>query len=358
LNMAALVVSAPGNASDPRIARGAQLLVADQMAVRQGEHVLITADSASDMSALAALWQASRQAGAVTTALVVEQLPYQGSLADPYIPDPVKAAVKECDVWIDISLPYMTGSRTHEAAMKARRARSLLAAGLDSGGLLRLYGSASLDDLYRVQTAFDEIIGDAVGKECRVTSPAGSDVRFTLTKQQFLKPRRAEKPGSFNVPGSAVMFPELESVKGVVVVEAVFHESYALLDRQLRVEFNGRATSIKGEGPHFDAMERAMTKAGDGRFGYAIHFTCGFQPHARFAGAGFIEATRSMGSNAIGFGLPSWENGEGGGTRGENHPDGLLTNQSLWIAGKQVVHNGVIVAPSHLVTLARAMSAG
>jgi hypothetical protein len=86
--------------------------------------------------------------------------------------------------------------------------------------------------------------------------------------------------------------------------------------------------------------ERALRRAGGGDFGRVIHFTVGFHPAARFAGASFIEDIRSPGANAIGLGVPWWEPGGG-----ENHPDAVMTAQSIWVDGAQVVRDGTVVHP-------------
>ncbi len=49
----------------------------------------------------------------------------------------------------------------------------------------------------------------------------------------------------------------------------------------------------------------------------------------------FIEDIRVPGSNAIGMGLPWWEPGGG-----ENHPDGIVLDQSLWVGDVQLVKDG------------------
>ena len=56
------------------------------------------------------------------------------------------------------------------------------------------------------------------------------------------------------------------------------------------------------------------------------------------------------GYNAIGLGLPFWVPGGG-----ENHPDCVISMQSLWIEGRQILSDGVIVAPTHLAEMAQAL---
>src|SRR5579872_899911 len=138
--------------------KAADVLVLDQMSVAAGEHVLITADTASDIVAADAIRLSAERAGAKAVVTVISQLPYQGSLADPFLPDPIIGAMHNCDVWIDLTLPYMNGSHAHEKVMKEKRVRSVMCAGMDSEGLTRLYGKSSLDRLFAVQQAFDTLI--------------------------------------------------------------------------------------------------------------------------------------------------------------------------------------------------------
>jgi hypothetical protein len=56
------------------------------------------------------------------------------------------------------------------------------------------------------------------------------------------------------------------------------------------------------------------------------------------------------GSNAIGMGLPWWEPGGG-----ENHPDGIVFDQSLWIDGELISERGRFSGPPHLRLLHDAM---
>ena len=76
-------------------------------------------------------------------------------------------------------------------------------------------------------------------------------------------------------------------------------------------------------------------------------------PTAQVTGKCFNEDMRALGNNAVGFGLPWWEPGGG-----ENHPDGVLMGQSVWIDNELIVENGRIVGgPEELVRKADALVA-
>jgi 2,5-dihydroxypyridine 5,6-dioxygenase len=322
------------------LAYAADILVRDFMCVARGERVVITTDIAADQRGVQAVFDAVLVQGAKPVILIFPQLPYQGILADPFIPDPVAVAVKACDVWIDMAFPYMAGSNAHAEAMKTNHVRSLQLADLGGEGIERLFGYVDLDYLFELQQALDTIITGAVGKHCRVTNERGTDVTFTIAKPQTKKLRRTNVPGTYTPPGSAVIYPELSSVRGTVVLDAVFHEYYGLLRAPIRIDVDGRISAISGGGAEQNVLDRALRRAGGGEYGSIIHFSHGFHPAARFLGKSFIEDIRARGSDAIGFGIPWWEPGGG-----ENHPDGVVMTQSLWIDDRAIVVEGRVATP-------------
>jgi 2,5-dihydroxypyridine 5,6-dioxygenase len=325
---------------ETRLAVAATFIVREFLGVKPGESVLITADTASDPVAVQALLEAAKVAKGRAAVVTIPQLPYQGALADPYVAEPLEAAVKSCDVWLDITFPYLAGSKAHDAAMKLKRARCLMFHDLDRGGIARLFAGVDFERLFDLQEAVDAVVNRSTGKQCRVTNGAGTDVTFTIGRPATRKIRRINAPGTYTPPGSAVIYPEIESVRGTVVVDAAFHEYFTLLRSQIRMQVNGRISEVSGGGTDLKVMDRALRRAGGGKYGSIIHFSHGFHPAARFHGGSFIESIRSPGSNAIGLGIPWWEPGGG-----ENHPDAVVTMQSMWIGNEQIVRDGALALP-------------
>ncbi len=345
------MTGARGATIGPALAAGADVLVRDYMAVKADESVLITADTESDGRAVDAVMNAAKSAGAKPVVLIAPQLPFQGALADPYIAPTVAGAVANADVWIDRTFPYIAGAQVYDEAMKAGRVRYLLGGDMGAAGLARLLGRVDLDRYYAVHQAFDEITAAAVGREVRITDQLGTDVTFTLAKPGFAKPRRADRPGMVVVPGACTMFPEHESVKGVIRVGAAFHEYYTPLADPITLTVDGRIRAIAGGGAERKVLDRALKRAGGGDYGYVIHFTHGIHPAARVTGTSFIEDMRVTGNDAVGLGLPWWLPGGG-----ENHPDANVFQQSLWVDGVQIADNGTLVNPPHLTKLADALT--
>lgn len=328
------------------LARAADALVRDYMSVRRDEQVVITADTDTDAAATSALCGAINVSGASVTVCTIPRLPYQGMLADPFVPRSLVAAIRECDVWFDLTFPYLAGSSAHDAAMKTQHVRCLLLADLGGVGIANLFGKVDFDQLFAIQTAMDELIARSEGANCRVTCPAGTDFAFAIGKTSAKKPRRAQQPGTYTPPGSAVMYPKAGTMSGVIVLSGVFHEYHLSLREPIRIHVNETIESVSGGGNELPIFERALRRASGGKYGSVIHLTHGFHPSARFSGRSFIEDIRARGNNAIGFGIPWWEPGGG-----ENHPDGVVAMQSLWIADQPIVQAGAIVGPPSLAQL-------
>jgi 2,5-dihydroxypyridine 5,6-dioxygenase len=328
----------------PELAKAAIALVRDMMCVVPGEHVLVTSDTGSDKNAVEAIVNASYLLDAkVASMMLAPPLPFQGGLANPYMPDPVVAAAQNCDAWIDLCMPYMAGAEVYDTAMKNGRTRYFLAADIGAGGIIRIFTKADLDQVFVVSDMFNALLAESAGKSCRFTTPLGTDVTFTLAAPEGLAIERATKPGGFFVPGTVMVIPDLESVKGTIVCESTFHEYYTPLEEPYRFEVDGKIQEVTGGGTELRAIKRSLKRAGNGEYGNIVHFTCGYHPAARFTGKSFIEDQRVVGCNAVGLGLPQWVDGGG-----ENHPDCVMRNQSFWIDGEQVIDEGNIVAPPDL----------
>lgn len=329
----------------PLPSRAAHLFVTDCLALKSDESLLVTADTATDPGAVQAIMNAAVAIGAKPTVMTIPQLPFQGGLADPYIPEPLMAAGSNCDVWLDMTFPYLAGSHVHDEAMAGGRVRFVFLADLTAEGLDRIFAQTNQDLLYEVQSTFDKIAVAAVGRPCRITTPAGTDLSFVMDKPGYIKSRRADKPGQLTPPGSCAFFPELESVRGQAVITSAFHEYYAPFTTPLTVRVDGKVQEVSGGGNRLAPMDRALKRAGGGEYGYVIHLTHGFHPTVR-SGLGLMEDIRTPGNDAIGLGRPWWEPGGG-----ETHPDGIANMQSIWLDGDLVVEDGQFVNPPELATL-------
>lgn len=323
--------------------RAVDALITDFFPIRPEEAVAITADLGTDRDLAYALLEGVKRRGAVGSLVVIPTLPYQGGLADPYIPATCRQAVENATAWIDMTFPYMAGAHFQDELMKRGKCRYLLLGDPDGAAVGRLFGDADLDRYYDAQSEFDRTFGSAVGAQCRITCPNGTDVTFKIAEPSINKPRRADKPGMYVVPGSCSIPPEVDSVRGRIAIAAAFHTFYEVLARPIVIHVDGAITKVEGGGASAIAFERAIRRAVSEGMGKVIHFTHGLHPTARLTRRSFIEDMRVIGNNAVGFGIPWWLPGGG-----ENHPDGVLFGHSVWIGDRQIVDNGQIVGPESL----------
>lgn len=330
--------------------RSAEALLSGWVRLRRDEEMLVTADTATDLSVAHALVAAAERLGARAMISIGAQLPFQGKLADPYVSKAQAQLFKSCDVWIDLTFPYLAGSHAHDEAMQTKRVRYVLGGDMDAEVFCRLFGDVDLEKYFDAQECFDRVFSEAAGKRCRITTPHGTDVSFLVGKYGLAKPRHADKPGMYVVPGTCSIPPEVATVQGTIVVTASFHEFYERLPSPATLTVDGRIRAVSGGGASRFPLERALLRAGGGQYGSVIHFSQGLHPAARLTGKSFIEDIRAAGSNAVGLGIPWWEPGGG-----ENHPDAVLTDQSVWIDGEKIVEEGVIVGPAPLAERARAL---
>ena len=334
----------------PELLRAAEVMLSQVLDTKPGECVIITADTASDMRTVEAVQNAARGLDAKVMVTVIPQLPFQGALGDPYIPDPLKSAVENSDVWIDLTFPYMAGSGPFDKAMKNRRTRYYLAAGLGAESMIRMFGKVDLEKLFALTRVFDALLAKNSGQECRITNENGTDVRFKLAEPIAMGTCKVDGPGPLFLPGTVMIMPKEDSVRGVLTFDAVFHEYYTPLTNPIRLKVDGQVQEVSGGLSEGTVLERSLKRASHDSLGYIIHFTCGFHPAARYTGTSFLEDQRVTGYNAVGLGLPFWMPGGG-----ENHPDAILSRQSLWVSGEQIVGKGRIVGPAEMAELAKNM---
>jgi 2,5-dihydroxypyridine 5,6-dioxygenase len=328
----------------PESLPAAKALLADYLKVRRGENVVITTDPDSDQSAADAVMTAAMLLDARPIIVKAPRLPLQGALANPFISEAIATAVSSEGIWIDLTWPYMAGSAAHDKAMETEKVRYCLAGDIDARGLERLFGLVDLAELSRMTDSFRQLMSDSVGKDVRITCPRGTDFTFKLRKG-------APKKNIYFVPGSLSIPLDPDTVRGTIVLSSVMHDYYTVLDRSLTIVVDNQIQSLTGEGADRLIMDRVLRRANNGSYGQIIHLNVGVHPTARWTGQSFIEDMRASGNNAIGFGVPFWLPGGG-----ENHPDGVVRSQSIWIEGNQIVDNGEFVSPGNLKEHAKRLS--
>src|SRR5260221_7973008 len=261
-----------------RLLRAADNLVNKHFAVGTGETVLITGDTNTEHRLIQAVTDTVIQAGAKPLVAIAPQLPFQGGLSDPYVSDALKAAVVACDVWFDLCFPYHAGSGAHAAAMDANRCRYALLALATAESFERLYGCVDFPAMMDFNVALAEYFSEAAGQQVRFTCPKGTDVTLTLDKLKMVRQRGSQTPRMNTVPGTQSFYPVKDSVKGKIVIQALFDEYYRVLRQPITIDVAGTIQGFSGGGTEDrPSFGRALRRAGGkGDYGTFVHFTLGF----------------------------------------------------------------------------------
>ena len=105
--------------------------------------------------------------------------------------------------------------------------RYFLGADMGAEEIVRPMGGSDLDRMFALGDSLGEPIAESAGKDCRIANAKGTDVTFTRGKPQGFALAKATGPGGYFVPGTATIYPEMESVKRSVVTSNMFHEYYS-----------------------------------------------------------------------------------------------------------------------------------
>src|SRR5262245_52081945 len=108
----------------------------DFVSVRSGEDVLITTDTSTDQ--VSTIFTMAERLGAHPAILTTPQLPFQGT-SDPYISRELTKVSQSCDVWIDLTFPYIVVSHVHDKAMETKQVRYILAGDVGRDSFARLF---------------------------------------------------------------------------------------------------------------------------------------------------------------------------------------------------------------------------
>lgn len=343
---------------DLELARSAHVVVNKLCKVKQGESVLITIDGLEEFQVAEEIAKAAQAADArVMVAWHSTPMGY-GKVADPYLPDSLKASIPNTDVWIELNNQWLLYSSAWDEAMKPTvegtgRVRYLFLGGLSSDQLVRCVGRVDLDAQSQFQSTLVELTQK--GRGMRITTPAGTDVWFENDpRRPVLSELLADTAGPHFLLGQIGWAPKEETINGTIVYDGSFsgggEANLGILKSPIRVTVNnGRAIEFTG-GAEAERVKKWLQKLGDPNMYLAAHVCYGFNPGAVLSGL-CTEDERVWGSTEWGFGHQSYML-KGKGIKAISHADGICLNSSVWIDNKLIMENGNLKHPA-LLNLAK-----
>ena len=339
---------------DLEIGVAAYKVVRDLLDLKKGESLLITIDSAGHWRMAEETAKAGEALGAKVMVAWHSTPPGYGKVGDPYLPDSLHAAIPATDAWVEYNYQWLLYSTPWEKALtNPDRVRYLFLGGLDEDQFVRCVGKVDLDLQKEFQQTLVSLTQKA--KKMRITNASGTDVSFeNVAGRPVGSEGWALEPGAHFLLGQIDWAPLEESINGTIVFDGSFsgggEADMGVLSEPIAFEVkNGVCTSITGgEGGKF--LTKWFERLEDPLMYHAAHVCYGFNPGAKLSGL-CTEDERVWGCTEWGFGYqgPFFK---GKGIMAKTHVDGICLHSSVWLDGKQIMDNGLLVEPT-LADLAR-----
>jgi len=321
--------------------------------VKPGESVLITVDGPQEWRVAEEIAKAAEAAEAKVMVAWHSTPPGYGKVGDPYHPDPLKAAIPNTDVWIELNNQWLLYSTPWDEAMATNRVRYLFIGGLNVDQIVRCIGKIDID----TQAKFQNLLVDMTRKarRMRITTPAGNDVSFENDpKRPVTSELFADTPGPHFLLGQMGWAPIEESINGTIVFDGSFsgggEADLGILKEPVKlIVKEGKIAEIQG-GREAEIVKKWLKKLGDPNMYCAAHVCYGFNPGAKLSGL-CTEDERVWGSTEWGFGHqgPMFK---AKGIKAISHFDGICLNSTVWLDGEKIIEEGRVIHPE-LAELAR-----
>ncbi|HBJ81076.1 aminopeptidase [Pseudothermotoga sp.] len=324
--------------------RPAKKLINDVFEIKEGEEVVLTYDTLSDLQVVQITAAAAVEMGAKPVLICVPAPDGVGKAADPQLPlRTLSAALEHCDVWIEFNERWLLYSTVYEQAMKNNNLRYMCLVGMNSEMMQR-----TLDLDLRKLREFLKKVTERISKarKVRITTAAGTDINFENHPHRpvICDSGEANLPGIYMLPGQISWSPVFESINGKIVFDGSLVPPAGILREpvELTIE-NGEIKRISGGTESIIFKKWLESFKHRGMFRLA-HISLGFNPGAKLTG-NVLEDERVWGCSEWGIGyigedmIPDIKMED----QAPSHCDGVCLNSTIILDDAVVVKNGVVV---------------
>ena len=313
------------------VASTARRVVADYLAVKADERLVIVVDTRTDDEIPEALARAALDLGAEPVVVTIG--PRSRSGAEP--PAPAAAAMAAADVVV-----CAASTSLYHTAAKAAAQRAGVRGDFNAPYRAEAWANGAMTaDFVAIRERAERLAALWRGtREVRVTSPAGTDLRATVAGREPVAwlTGICRNPGEVSaLPGGEVSLPPVEgTAEGTVVWERVASDLGAL-ETPVRITVRGgRAVGIDGgvsAGRLRDIVASVRDADNIGEIGI------GLNPAARIADE-ITEAKKAFGTVHIALGDSA--NEYGGLVESDVHLDGLVMTPTVEFDGRPIIVDG------------------
>lgn len=323
------------------LAKGAFKLVKDIMLVKEGENVVITADSSTDRRVVEATANAVYSIGAIPTVIYYPTAP--NVCIEP--PAPVGAAVSKADVWIEYTYSYVMHSPSWKKSLE-NGCRYICLTGMDVEMLVKTITRVDYDLMIELGELFKETIQAA--DEIIVKSDNGTYLKaYNRGRRVRHSGQKATQKGYPIMLGGQISWCPIEStINGTLVFDGALWPpmELGLLKNPIKLELKeGRIVKIEGN-IEAKIFEEWLKSLNDPNMYRLAHYSLGFNPGVRKPTGRIVEDERVFGCMEFGIGS------QGASIMGEcwsaaSHTDGILLKPTIILDGKVFEENGIYQLP-------------
>jgi leucyl aminopeptidase (aminopeptidase T) len=321
----------PGASSPMQMMRGAMKCM-DCGGVREGETVLISTDG-NKVRIAEALAGAAYAVGALPIIMIIPPVGVHGA----QLPEPVVAAFREADVFLQPSTWSQTHTRARVEAIKAGKRGSTMCEVTEDALCVGAI-NADYEACDRLGRKLGAVLSES--EEVRITTALGTDIRG------YVKDRPVQyETGLFRKPGQFAAFPDSEinisplegTAEGKVVSDvSIMSVGVTLYDPVTLIVKEGRVADIQG-GMAATKLRQILEVLEDEKAYNLAEFGIGLNPEARLAATNLEDLGR-LGNCHVGIGSNF---AIGGKILAPNHIDAMFKDTSVYFDGKIVLENGV-----------------
>ena len=323
------------------VTNAALKLVRDFMLVKEGENVVITADTSADFRVVEAVAGAAYSVGANP---VIIHYPTSGKAFEEAI-RPVADAVEHADVWIELAYYCSMHTPCFKKALE-NGARFTCLNGMDVIMLVNTVGRVDYDVLIE----FGEYLTDKVHRsnEVIVTDKNGTNlVGYNQGRGVKHSGQRATKKGYPVMLGGQVSWcPVEETINGKLIFDSALFppDTLGLLNSNVELTLEkGVVTKIEG-GKDAAIFEKWLSKFNDPNMFRLAHYSIGFNPGVTKPTGRIVEDERLFGCIEMGIGS------QGASLMGAcwdaaSHTDGIVSKPTILLDGYKLEENGIYVDP-------------
>jgi len=300
--------------------------------VKEGETVLISTDT-NKLRIAEALASAAYAVGATPIIIMIPPVKTHGA----QLPEPVVAAFREADVFLQPSTWSQTHTKARVEAIKAGKRGSTMCEVTEDALCVGAI-EADYEECDRLGRKLGAVLAES--KEVRITSPLGTDIRGDVKG----RPVQYET-GLFRKPGQFAAFPDSEinispvegTAKGKAVIDvSIMSVGITLYDPVTLIIKEGKVVDIQGGMSARRFRETLESLEDEKAFNYA-EFGIGLNPCARLAATNLEDLGR-LGNCHCGIGSNF---AIGGKILAPNHHDVIFKDASVYFDSKLVLENGV-----------------